>query len=325
MASIYRSSTMKTLNKVTGRLFLLIFLLGLCTLSGCGMRQTKEETQEDWEETVISQSSEDEEDPEETSAEDQESEEESEPKEPVTMAQLFREMGTGGPKAGEPLPDTVLWFNATYAPLTHSNGWDWRLLGGMEALPYNQSLQKYLLERDWKIEDRESALEQLEWLEQKGQRETYRKYLKELQEKNLLDLDEDTFLEALANTEMDGYLYRYYMVYTMYHEGRDENDMAAWDLCRINQLCADFYFCKYMSYEEAMDVSLRNSLRLQKMYSSWEEMVGSYMLGYQFWQSDPCATDDSPTLERYRYYDELLEMEDGPYSLDWNMTLEKEW
>ena len=61
------------------------------------------------------------------------------------------------------------------------------------------------------------------------------------------------------------------------------------------------------------------------MYSSWEDMVNAYLLGYQFWRSDPVLTDDSPTMERYQCYLDLLEMEDGPYTLDWNMKLEKSW
>ena len=115
------------------------------------------------------------------------------------------------------------------------------------------------------------------------------------------------------------------IAYYMYQAGMDADAIAAWDLCRVNQLYADYYFCGYMTYEEAMDASLENSLALQKMYTSWEDMMDSYMLGYQFWQGDLALTDDSPTLERYSYYEMLQKMEDGPYSLDWNMKLEKSW
>ena len=80
-----------------------------------------------------------------------------------------------------------------------------------------------------------------------------------------------------------------------------------------------------MTYEEAMDASLENSLILQKMYSSWDDLVTSYLAGYQFWRSDPMLTDDSPTKERYQCYLDLLKMEDGPYTLDWNLELEKSW
>ena len=40
----------------------------------------------------------------------------------------------------------------------------------------------------------------------------------------------------------------------------DEDAITAFDLCRINQLCGDYYVCGYMTYEETMDISLENSL-----------------------------------------------------------------
>ena len=74
-----------------------------------------------------------------------------------------------------------------------------------------------------------------------------------------------------------------------------------------------------------MNASLENSKNLQQMYSSWEEMMDSYMMGYQFWQSDPAVTEDSQTLKRYGYYETLRAMDDGPYTLDWDMELKKSW
>lgn len=63
-----------------------------------------------------------------------------------------------------------------------------------------------------------------------------------------------------SHMEMDGYLYCYVMVYSMYHEGMDKDAITAFDPCRINQLCGDYYVCGYMIYEETMDISLENSL-----------------------------------------------------------------
>ena len=120
-------------------------------------------------------------------------------------------------------------------------------------------------------------------------------------------------------------LYRYVIAYQLHQSGLDADFIAAWDLCRVNQLYADYYICGYMTYEEAMDASLENSLTLQKMYSSWDDLVTSYLAGYQFWRSDPMLTDDSPTKERYQCYLDLLKMEDGPYTLDWNLELQKSW
>ncbi|MDD6203086.1 MAG: DUF1266 domain-containing protein [Lachnospiraceae bacterium] len=100
------------------------------------------------------------------------------------------------------------------------------------------------------------------------------------------------------------------------------DELEQWGLLELKD---EEEFLKRLTYKEAMDASLANSLALQKMYSSWEEMMESYMLGYQFWKNDPCLTEDSPTMERYKIYEMLQKAEDGPYTIDWNMKLEKTW
>lgn len=253
---------------------------------------------------------------------------------PITMAQLINESyesaesnstDTSSDSDAEPLPDTVLWFNATYAPLTYSNGGDWKRVGGSYPEENSEAIVKLLLERDWNIEDRDSALETVERLKNEGHRKKCQECMDELEERGFLDLDEDAFTEEIMESEIEENLFRYVIAYYMYQEGMDADYIAAWDLCRVNQLYADFYVCGYMTYEEAMDASLENSLTLQKLYPSWEKMMDSYMLGYQFWKNDSAMTEDSPTMERYRYYKMLQQTEDGPYSLDWDMELEKSW
>lgn len=241
---------------------------------------------------------------------------------PITMAML---MGGGAKSApGSSLPDTVLWFNATYAPLTYSNGFNWRLVGGLQITEDNKALTDWGLQNSWNITDRQSALEAADNLKSRGHRQTCREYMDELKDLGLLDLDEKEFRKKFLQSNLSSD-YRYVIAYNMYQEGLDADYMAAWDLCRVNQLYADFYILGYMTYEEAMDASLENSLALQKLYSSWEEMVDGYMLGFQFWSRDSAAKEDSPTKERYRYYEMLKNSDDSPYELDWNMELTKSW
>lgn len=224
------------------------------------------------------------------------------------------------------LPETILWFNATYAPLTYSNRCDWELVGGTRPTDSNKEFRKEMLSRDWGIEDRDSAIETVENLKKNGHREKCRECMKELKKLKVLDEEnERKVVQALRDSGITEKLYRYVLAYEMYQSGLDADYIAAWDLCRANYLYADFYICGYMTYEEAMDASLENSIALQQMYSSWDEMAVAYLIGYQFWQSDPMTTDDSPTKKRYRCYLDLLEMENGPYTLDWDMELQKSW
>lgn len=250
-----------------------------------------------------------------------------EEKKPVTMAGLVGE-AKKEQQEGERLPETILWFNATYAPLTYSNGWDWRLLGGREPTEDNKESSKDLLDYSWSVKDRESALETTKSLLQNGHRKKCLDYTKQMDEWGILDLGEEEFVQQLLMKELDDEPGRYAVAYLFHQAGIEPEYMAAWDLCRVNQLYADYYFCGYMSYEEAMDASLANSLNLQKLYGSWEEMVEAYLLGYQFWQGDLFADEsgyDSPTRERRHYYEMLQELEDSPYMLDWDMELKKCW
>ncbi len=221
--------------------------------------------------------------------------------------------------------ETVLWFNGTYAALTYSNGWDWHLVGGVELTEDNIDLTKALLYYDWNVTDRVSALMTVDILCTEGHRGKCQECMEELDAWGLLELNQEQFVDELLEIEPEGNLGRYILAYDMYLNEIEPEYIAAFDLCRVNQLYAAYYVCGYMDYEEAMDASLENSLILQKMYGSWEEMMDAYMLGFQFWKGDLEIDDDSPTIERYRYYQMLRNLEDNPYNLDWNMELEKSW
>lgn len=252
---------------------------------------------------------------------------------PVTMADLLQESGNVLKQTDAPeLPDTVLWFNASYACLTYANGWDWRWVGGFEPTEENAQTAQYFLYSSWQVTDRESGIEVVNKLLDGGHRAECRKCMDELEEWGLLQLDGTRFGEEVlkitegGRTDIDlgdapG---RYVLAYYMYHKGMEPEYIAAWDLCRVNELYANFYLCGFMDYEEAMDASLENSLRLQKMYDSWDEMVEAYLFGYQFWQAD-LGGEDSPTQERRSYYEMLKNSSDNPYELDWNMELKKSW
>ncbi len=253
---------------------------------------------------------------------------------PATMADLLKESGNVPDKEEPPeLPETVLWFNATYACLTYSNGWDWRWIGGQEPTEENVRTIEGLLYTSWEVTDRKSGIETVNKLLGGGHRAKCRECMEDLEKWGLMDLSELRFVEEIAKivsgerTDIDlgAVPGRYVVAYYMYHAGIEPEYIAAWDLCRVNQLYADFYLCGFMEYEEAMDASLENSLALQKMYGSWDEMMDAYMLGYQFWQGDPDVTEDSPTKERRGYYEMLKASDDSPYELDWNAKLEKSW
>ena len=150
--------------------------------------------------------------------------------------------------------------------------------------------------------------------------------MNQLEEWGLLEAEEEELLEWFMDTGIEeDEQNRYVVAYRMHQSGIEPEYIAAWDLCRANQLYANYYIAGYMSYGEAMDASLENSLILQETYGSWEEMMDAYILGYQFWQGESSEMEDSHTHERYHYYEMLRDMPNGPYSLEWDMDLTKSW
>ena len=217
--------------------------------------------------------------------------------------------------------DTVLWMNATYAPLTYANGDDWRIVAGREKREENIAIVEYTLERDWGIYDRYSAIETIERLKENGHTKRFQELVsywegkpvgEDIRYESVEDMDEDTKARALIVKEM-------------MDAGYASDYIKAWDLCRVNQLYADCYLLGYMTFEEAMDCSLENSKKLQKMYNSWEDMVNAYMMGYRFWSCDLEYSEFGPTAFRYMCYEDLRDMYDSPYDIDWNHYLEKTW
>lgn len=127
------------INKIRKIFMLPLFLIILVTVTGCGNGTAEEDVKRVCEsgENVESEKA-------ESKTADGTS--------LITMAQLINEIDEGSgnnhivsDSDKYPLPDTVLWFNATYAPLTYSNGGDWRIVGGLELSDENETLTRETL------------------------------------------------------------------------------------------------------------------------------------------------------------------------------------
>ena len=70
-----------------------------------------------------------------------------------------------------------------------------------------------------------------------------------------------------------------------------------------------------MEYEEAVKIALKACRLLQENFSSWDDMVGSYNLGYQFWRG-------KKKTDRLRYYKKLKRT--WIYKISWNTVLKED-
>ena len=94
-----------------------------------------------------------------------------------------------------------------------------------------------------------------------------------------------------------------------------QQGMLAWDLVRVLSIVGGAYMGGIMEYEEAAKIALETCKLLQANFSSWDDMVGSYTLGYQFWRG-------KKKTDRLKYYKRLKKT--WIYQVPWNTPLREQ-
>ena len=221
-------------------------------------------------------------------------------------------------KQEEATPETILWINATHAVITNLNGWDYTLFGGMEATEANQEMMIPFLDEWWGVTDHDSAKENIDWLLTEGHRADFVEFMQILDEDGWADYSEEAtaaMLGAILEDEDAGqFLAHSYADYLTYGAGA----IDGWDYARALSLLGWYYIAGFYTESEALDKALEIAQELQGKFSSWDELTESYMRGYEYWSEDSADP-------RREVYQELKELDDGPYQIPWDLTLEKSW
>ena len=58
--------------------------------------------------------------------------------------------------------------------------------------------------------------------------------------------------------------------------------------------------------------------KIQPLYDSWDELMDSYLRGYEFWSEESSSS-------RRALYEKIKTRDDSPYEVDFHMELEKTW
>lgn len=217
------------------------------------------------------------------------------------------------------MTDTIRWFNATYAILTRANNCDVNLFGGLAANETNAEAAKMMLESSWDVTDRASADETMDWILTEGHRTTYKANMQDLEDAGIKDVAADGRKDFIYDnyqvTEDEAEsMAALYVNYEQY----GEYAIDAWDYCRALSLAAFYYHAGYYTEQEALDKSMEIAQIMQPLYTSWDEAMNSYLLGYEYWSEE---SGD----ERRAIYEELKAEENSIYSVDWNLSFEKTW
>lgn len=223
------------------------------------------------------------------------------------------------PEEEEGESDTVRWFNASYAILTDANGWDYNLYGGLEMNEDNQAGVKQLLDEWWGVTDRTSANENMDWILSEGHRTGFADDMAYLESEGISEVAPEERADFIFSgwemtQEQAEAMAASYNVY----EEKGAGAIDAWDYCRALNLASYYYIAGYYTKTEALDKSLEIAKEFQPKFSSWDEMVDSYLYGYEYWEEE---SGD----ERRAIYEDLLEREDNPYAVDYNTELVKTW
>ncbi len=213
--------------------------------------------------------------------------------------------------------DTVRWFNASTAILTKLNGQNYNLYGGMPLNDSTRQLEINSLDEWWGVTDRQTADETLDWILTEGHRLQFADDMDYLESNGMASAQDkkafvlECFDVSEDTAEMMAKCYDYYVEY-------GATAIDGWDYCRALNLMSFYYIAGYYTAEEALDKSLEIAQTVQQKFNSWDELVDSYLRGYEYWSEES-------SQERREVYDGLLEADDNPYEVDFKLTLEKTW
>lgn len=215
--------------------------------------------------------------------------------------------------------DTIQWFNNTCAVLTAVNHWDYTLFGGAPAGDNSKSTVQNLLSEWWDVTDYESAKETMDWLLSEGHRVSFAEEMDMMAEIGLADVSENERVDIiLENFDLSEEEAQDYADWFKLYEQYDSDAIAGWDYSRAMSLLGYYYLAGYYTEEEALDQSLETAIVIQNTFASWDSLMESYFVGYEYWAGE--SSD-----ERRDIYEEIKAAPDSPFQLEWGMTLEKTW
>ena len=222
--------------------------------------------------------------------------------------------------------DTIRWMCSAYAIYSAYNDKSLEVVGGLagDDREWYREEVKEALAGGWGIYDRKDVEDTLEDLLEEGHRKQYKEAVSELKKAEILELSSGEAMVEIAGYDSlsEEEVCKYQTAYEAYQK-YGENGIDGWDYCRALQILGDCYQAEYINLEECLDLSLPIAQELQKTYENWDGVAESYLYGYSFWKGE--RTDDYDSQKRWEVYEELKNMESGPYTVLYDTKLENTW
>ncbi len=98
----------------------------------------------------------------------------------------------------------------------------------------------------------------------------------------------------------------------------DKNDLS-WNLCRVMQIYGMGFCADYFTREEMIEKSSKVAIQMQQSFSSWDDLIKSYLKGYENWVSYVSPENAKEFIEiRYQAYNEVQASTIKAYTVNWN-------
>lgn len=177
-------------------------------------------------------------------------------------------------------------------------------VGGMYVCSWSKKHMKKLLKSGWGVKSREDLEATISWLFNEGHNsecmQLMQAYKEDPEKKSIKNKQKKIFEKLCSEYEKQGIL--------------------AWDLCRVCNVAGWGFLAGYISYKEAIKISVDACKLLQSYYSSWDNMMGSYFCGLAYWNGPSKTSAES----RANMYYETRNNEDSIYNISWNTDLSAE-
>lgn len=179
------------------------------------------------------------------------------------------------------------------------------------------------LSGSWGVENAEDLIEMADWLMEEGHNQDALDALKEYNADG--EMQRDAFDAKLKEQGLDDGTYISLLAAYDAQSAYGDGAIAAWDLSRVGTIMGFGYASGYCTYEEAMDKILAAAQKAQELFDSWEDFNKSYLYGYSYWSEESLDDSQSSAAERAELVNSMEAQANGPFAVDWDIELEKEW
>lgn len=196
------------------------------------------------------------------------------------------------------------WARAMGSVLIFLNDGNPYYFGGYLITEDNKNGAANILSASWDIGSREDLLVQIQNLLAEGDRVAFRKEAKEMNAMSKKQL-------KTAMKQLSGDLLLHYELVQYNWEKWGSKGLLAWDMCRISHLVQWGYVAGYLSREEAQALIEPAARRLQKDFTSWEEVQNNWLDGFCLFAGIDPETSNTDYTNRKSLYERLVKAEDG--------------